>query len=146
MPRVSIEEPQHYLFAAHIVTRITDLNYGGHVGNDKIFSYMHDARVQWFKHLGYQHELDFGQGDKKLGTIQTDAAIIYKKEIFEHESITIHIGCVDFNKYGCDFVYKFMKSDGSIAAIGKTGIVFFDYDFRKISPWPEQLRAQLMQA
>ncbi|WKK79442.1 thioesterase family protein [Marivirga arenosa] len=133
MSRIKIEEPDKYLFTAKITTRITDLNYGGHVGNDRIFAFMHDARVQFFKSLGYKSELDFDG----LGNIQSDAAITYKAEIFAHEEISIEVGVKDINKYGCDFVYRFLKEDGKVAAVGKTGIIFFDYEQRKIANMPE---------
>jgi YbgC/YbaW family acyl-CoA thioester hydrolase len=133
MSRVKIEEPDKYLFTAKITTRITDLNYGGHVGNDRIFAFMHDARVQFIRFLGYKSELDFDG----LGNIQTDAAISYKAEVFAYEELEIEVGVMDLNKYGCDFVYRFTKSDGKLAAIGKTGIVFFDYEKKKIAKMPE---------
>jgi acyl-CoA thioesterase FadM len=133
MSRVKIAEPDKYLYTAKILTRITDLNYGGHVGNDRIFAFMHDARVQFLKSLGYKDELDFDG----LGNIQTDAAITYKAEVFAHEEIEIAVGITDINKYGCDFVYRFTKSEGNLAALGKTGVVFFDYKLKKISPIPE---------
>ncbi|MFQ3212706.1 MAG: acyl-CoA thioester hydrolase [Marivirga sp.] len=132
MARIKIDEPGEYAFEAIIITRITDLNYGGHVGNDRIFSFMHDARVQYFKHLGYKDEISFDG----LGIIQTDAAITYKAEIFAHEEITIGVGVTDVNKYGCDLVYRFIKADQKLAALGKTGIVFFDYQGRKIAEMP----------
>ena len=132
MSRVKIEEPDKYIFTAKIVTRITYLNYGVHVGNDRIFAFMHDARVQFLKSLGYESELDIDG----LGNIQTDAAISYKAEIFAHEDISIKVGLMDFNKYGCDFIYRFTKADGKLAAIGKTGIIFFDYEKRKIANMP----------
>ncbi|WP_296622094.1 thioesterase family protein [Marivirga sp.] len=133
MSRVKIEEPDKYLFTAKITTRITDLNYGGHVGNDRIFAFMHDARVQFIKSLGYKDEMNFDG----LGNIQTDAAISYKAEVFAYEELEIEVGVMDLNKYGCDFVYRFTKSDGKMAAIGKTGIIFFDYEKRKIANMPE---------
>ncbi|HET8861199.1 thioesterase family protein [Marivirga sp.] len=133
MSRIKIDEPDNYLFKAKITTRITDLNYGGHVGNDRIFSFMHDARVQFIKSLGYKDEMDFDG----LGNIQTDAAITYKAEVFAFEDLTIEVGLKDFNKYGCDFIYRFNKSDGTLAALGKTGIIFFDYEKRKIAQMPK---------
>jgi len=132
MSRVKIDEPEKYLFKAVITTRITDLNYGGHVGNDRIFAFMHDARVQFIKSLGYKNELDF----EGLGNIQTDAAISYKAEVFAYEELNIEVGVKDLHKYGCDFVYRFTKTDGKLAAIGKTGIIFFDYEKRKIANMP----------
>jgi acyl-CoA thioesterase FadM len=132
MARVKIQEPLKYLFTAQIHTRITDLNYGGHVGNDRIFAFMHDARVQFFKYLGFKDEISFDG----LGIIQTDAAISYKAEIFEHEVVEIAVGVLEPNKYGCDLVYRFTKKDQKLAALGKTGIVFFDYKARKIAEMP----------
>lgn len=140
MSRVKIDEPEKYLYTAKITTRITDLNYGGHVGNDRIFAFMHDARVQFIKSLGYESELNFDG----LGNIQTDAAISYKAEIFAHEEISIEVGVNDLNKYGCDFVYRFTKSDGKLAAIGKTGIIFFDYKERKIANMPDSFIKKLV--
>jgi YbgC/YbaW family acyl-CoA thioester hydrolase len=139
MSRVRIEEPDKYLYSAKITTRITDLNYGGHVGNDRIFAFMHDARVQFLKSLGYKSEMDFDG----LGNIQTDAAITYKAEVFAHEELIVEVGIKDLNKYGCDFVYRFKKSDGKVAAVGKTGIVFFDYENRKIAAIPESFRRKI---
>lgn len=136
MARIKINEPLNYPFKATITTRITDLNYGGHIGNDRIFSFMHDARVQYFKHLGYKDEISFDG----LGIIQTDAAISYKAEIFAHEIVTIAVGVMDLNKYGCDLVYRFTKEDNKLAALGKTGIIFFDYENRKISEMPKNFR------
>jgi acyl-CoA thioester hydrolase len=141
MARIKIELPTSFIFRAEIITRITDLNYGGHVGNDKIFGYMHDARVQFLNNLGYKNELDFDG----YGTIQTDAAIVYKEEIFSGEKITIHIGLMDFNKYGMDMVYQFEKSNGSVAAIGKTGLVFFNYQSRKIAEIPKDFLEKIGQ-
>jgi len=139
MSRIKIDEPEKYLFTATITTRITDLNYGGHVGNDRIFAFMHDARVQFLKHLGYKSEMDFDG----IGNIQTDAAISYKAEIFAHQEIKIEVGINDINKYGCDFVYRFTNEDGKLAALGKTGIVFFDYEKRKIAHIPASFKEKI---
>jgi len=139
MPRVKIQEPFNYIFEANIHTRITDLNYGGHVGNDKIFGFMHDARVQFFQHLGFKDEISFDG----LGIIQTDAAITYKAEIFANEHITISVGVAEENKYGCDLVYRFNKADNKLAAIGKTGIVFFNYAIKKIAEMPDIFREKI---
>ena len=139
MSRIKIDEPFSYDFTASIHTRVTDLNYGGHVGNDRIFAFMHDARVQYLKSLGYEDEMSFNG----LGFIQTDAAITYKAEIFAHEIIKIAIGVTDHNKYGFDFVYRFIKEDNRLAALGKTSIVFLDYEKRKIAEMPQDFAQKI---
>ena len=57
MARIKIELPEIFSFTTTIPIRITDLNYGGHVGNDTILSIIHEARMQFLKNAGYT-ELD----------------------------------------------------------------------------------------
>ncbi len=49
MARVQIDFPEHFCFTTDIDVRITDLNYGGHLGNDKFLSIAHEARVRFLK-------------------------------------------------------------------------------------------------
>jgi len=43
MTRIKIQLPASFLFAATIPIRITDINYGGHVGNDTVNSFINMA-------------------------------------------------------------------------------------------------------
>ncbi|MCU0364969.1 MAG: hypothetical protein MUE93_04775 [Ignavibacteriaceae bacterium] len=38
MPRIKIETPDKFIFSTEIPIRITDINYGGHLGNDSLLS------------------------------------------------------------------------------------------------------------
>ncbi|MBS0554542.1 MAG: thioesterase family protein, partial [Proteobacteria bacterium] len=76
-----------------------------------------------------------------LGIIVADAALQYLSEAFHGETMVVEIGADDFNKYGCDIVWRMRdKASGRDVARGKTGIVFFDYGARKIAPAPEGFR------
>jgi acyl-CoA thioesterase FadM len=143
MARLTIDLPSTYLFNADIVVRATDLNYGGHVGNDTILSYMQELRVQFYRHLGFKSELNIVG---PVGQIITDAAVVYKSESFLGDVITGSIGVSDFNKYGFDYIYLLTnKATSKEVARGKTGIVCFDYDKRKVVSVPHELMAALKQ-
>ena len=51
MQRVKVELPANFNFSCIIPIRITDLNYGGHVGNDAVLSLIHEARIAIFRHI-----------------------------------------------------------------------------------------------
>ena len=53
MTRIKIELPETYLFSTEIPVRITDLNYGNHLGNDAILSLLHEARVRFLAYYGW---------------------------------------------------------------------------------------------
>ena len=50
MERIKLNLPEQFLFSTNIAVRITDINYGGHVGNDSFLSLIHEARQQFLNH------------------------------------------------------------------------------------------------
>ena len=58
---------------------------------------------------------------------------------FYGDVLTIEVGVKDFTKTGCDIIYQLTnKQTAKVIAQVKTGIVFFDYNNRKIVPMPEE--------
>lgn len=142
MARVKIELPEKFIFKTEIVIRVTDLNYGGHLGNDSALSICHEARLRFLNHFGYS-EMDI----EGSGIIMTDAAIQYKAEGFYGDELIIEIGVMDFTKKGCDFVYRLTnKESGKIITLAKTGIVFYDYKNKKVVPVPPGFEIKLNQS
>ena len=132
MARIKIDLPEKFIYKTEIGIRVTDLNYGGHLGNDSVLSICHEARLRFLKHLGYS-ELDV----EGSGIIMADAAIQYKGEGFHEDELIIEIGVSDFTKKGCDFVYRLTtKATGKIIALVKTGIVFYNYSNKNIMTVP----------
>lgn len=143
MARLSIELPASFMFSTQITVRVTDLNYGNHVGNDSILSLMHEVRIRFYRHLGYRNELNI-EGD--IGQIVSDAAIVYKSEAFLGDTLDCNLAITDANKYGFDFVYLLSdKATGKEVARGKTGVVFFDYARRKVASTPPSFLSKLNQ-
>ena len=135
MPRLQLDLPSEFKFSCELTVRASDLNYGNHVGNDSMLTIMQEVRIQFYRSLGYTNELNF---EGSVGHIVADAAVIYKSEAFLGDTLIIQIGMNDFSKYGFDMFYRITnKVTGKEVALGKTGIVFFDYDKRKVASIPE---------
>ena len=122
MPRIKLILPDTFHFTTKIPVRISDVNYGGHVGNDSILTIIHEARVEFFHNYGYT-ELDI----EGLGTVLADATIQYKSQIFYGDILQIEIAVNEFTRYGCTLNYRLTsKNTGKEAARAKTTISFFD--------------------
>lgn len=135
MARIKIAVPEQFSFSCQIPVRITDINYGGHVGNDTILTIVHEARMQFLNSLGYT-EMNFGGN----GMIMADAAIEFKNELFYGETVTVSVAVADISKIGFDLIYKLgKKTEGNkkIVAIAKTGMICYDYTAKKITAIPE---------
>src|SRR5579871_1494456 len=142
MARIKIDLPEQFSFLTEIPIRITDLNYGGHVGNDIVLSLIHEARVQFLKHAGYT-ELDFSG----VGLIMSDVAIEFKNEIFYGDIIKASITAKEFSRVGFDIFYKLEKESSNkmiLLAIAKTGMVCYNYQTKKIAAVPDEARVKLV--
>jgi acyl-CoA thioesterase FadM len=140
MARITLQMPDRYLFRTEMAVRVSDVNYGGHLGNDSVLSMIHEARVRFLKHYHYT-ELSI----EGVGLIMTDTAIVYRAEGFYGDRVQVDVSVGDFNKHGCDFYYLLSNKQGDVElARAKTGIVFFDYQARKVVDVPDAFRETLL--
>lgn len=136
MARIVIDLPERFAFSTELTVYLSHINYGNHLDNAMLLTLVSEARLRFFKSLGYT-ELDV----EGVGIIVADAAVQYKSEAFHGEVLVAAMTPVDFNKYGCDLVWRLSEKDsGREVARGKTGIVFFDYTSRKMAPVPAAFR------
>lgn len=138
MSRIRITLPSSFLFTAAIPVRITDLNYGNHVGNDAILSIIHEARMQFLTHHGFT-ELNCGG----VGLIMSDVGIEFKKEVFYGDVLAVKIAATEFSSIGFDLYYQLLKTDQTIVAAAKTGMVCYNYEQKKIAQVPGIVKEKL---
>jgi acyl-CoA thioester hydrolase len=132
MARIKLELPDHFPFRTEIMVRETDINRGGHLANDALFSLMNEARVKFYTSLGFSEEDVEG-----TGTIMSDAVILYRAESYAGETLAFEVTAGDFSRIGCDLFYRITNTETGVeVARAKTAIGFFDYGTRKLSPVP----------
>lgn len=134
MSRVKLQLPEHINFTTEIDIRISDINYGGHLGNDSVLSLIHESRIRLLADKGFS-EIDVDG----VGIIMIDSIIVYSSEGFYGDKIRIDVSVDDISSTGCDIFYRLVnsKTDKEISK-AKTGIVFFDYNTKKITRTPKK--------
>ena len=146
MARVQIATPEHFPFSCLSPVRITDLNYGKHVGNDTVLSFIHEARVQFLRSRGLDEV-----GPDQTGLIMGDVAIQFRQEIFYGHILRVYVAVMDMGRVGFDLVYKMetTNAEGNSlpvsreAVLAKTGMVCFDYRAGKIMSVPPDWKSKL---
>ena len=131
MARVKITIPEKWLFDCTIPVRITDINYGQHLGNDALVSMLHEARVQWLQALNYS-ELNI----EGTGLIMADLAVMYKNESFYGDLLLFKLYMGETSAVSFELVYEVMNLQQKQIAIAKTGMVCFNYTLKKVSALP----------
>ncbi len=139
MNRVKIKFPDYKAIGkVTLPVRISDINYGGHLGNDSVLSLIHEARVNMLNGWGYT-ELNAGG----VGMIMADVMIAYKAEAFYGDILVIEIYAENITGHSFDLLYKLITEKNNVVktiAEAKTGMICYNYESRKIDAMPEELK------
>ena len=132
MSRIKIEIPETVLFTTDIRVRITDINYGNHLGNDAIVQIIHEARAQFLASHGFT-ELNVAG----TSLIMSNLIIEFKKESFFGDHLTIKLYAGNITNVSFDLFYNISTvrdSQDILIVKAQTGMVCYDYVARKVSP------------
>jgi acyl-CoA thioesterase FadM len=133
MARIKLVLPEKIHFTTFINIRITDINYGGHLGNDSVLGIIHEARVRLFADKGFT-EADIDG----VGIMMTDSVITYTSEGMYGDKLKIVVTVAEITNTGCDIYYRLInsKNEKEIAK-AKTNIVFYNYTSKKVARTPK---------
>ena len=136
MPRLKLRPLAAYSFSCELTVRTTDLNYGGHLGNDRLLSLIHEARVAFLASHGLS-ELDFGGVSLILG----DTAVVYQAEAYAGDLLTFEAAAAEPSRSGFRIFYQVTRpADGRAIALVENGMACFDYQSRKVAALPEAVK------
>jgi acyl-CoA thioesterase FadM len=141
MPRVKLEEHARYPFSTELDVRVADLNYGAHLGYDRLLSLAHQARVRMFDGIGAT-ELDLGDG--ATGIVAADVAVTYLAEAFLNDVLVFEIKPVEIGLVAFRLAHRVAhKGTGKKVALIEIGFVGFDTRRRAPGRLPDPFVAAL---
>lgn len=143
MARIRIDIPAHALTTVTVPVRITDINYGNHVGNDSFVAILHEARMRWLQQQGYT-ELQV----EGTGLIMSDLVLEFKQESLYGDQVEVELFAGEISRAGFELFYRLTARRGDtqvLLAHAKTGMVCYDYAAKRVAMIPEKLK-QLLEA
>ena len=132
MARLRIDFPDLTLFRHQLPVRISDLNYGNHLGHDTLLSLLHEARAWFFRSFGCE-EWDCDG----CAMIIADLAVSYRAEAHFGQSLEVEIGAGPVSPSSCELLYRVSDRDrGTVVALAATNVVFMDREVRRVVRLP----------
>jgi acyl-CoA thioesterase FadM len=136
MPRIQLAALPDYSFQCDLVVRTTDLNYGGHLGNDRLLALIHEARVAFLASHGLT-ELDCAGVSLILG----DTGVIYQGEAFAGDALRFDVAAGESGRCSFRLFYRVTRPrDEAEIALVENGMICFDYQTRRIQPLPSAVK------
>jgi len=123
-----MSEIKTFKFSILLEVRVSDVNYGGHVGNDSFIQYFQEARMKYLQQFNFS-EGDIGNG---IGMILTEIQCEYKAESFYSDTLHIHVRVPSMKRASFTMEYEIhRRKDDKLIAKGSSRQVAFDYNTRK---------------
>lgn len=136
--RVRLPLPAQWDFTCTLTVRVSDLNYGAHLANDRVLTLAHEIRVRWLHSLGW-NEMDI----EGVGLIQVDAAIQYKAQAFLGDVLTGRLSVVELSSRGFQLCYQLEReADQTEIARASTYLLFFNYAAQRLGNTPAAFEAK----
>jgi len=130
--------PPTMVFTIEIPVRFRDLDGMGHVNNAVYFTYMEQARSEWYRQLmgiTSVHEFDF---------ILAHASCDFKASIGFGETVVVVVTLTKIGESSFRFAYELRsKEKGTVFAFGESVQVTYDYKVGKSVPIPPPFRKKL---
>jgi len=133
-----IVPPAHVCYKTSIDVQVGDINYGGHVGNERYLLFAQETRMRFLRAIGLS-EVHFGE----FGLVLTESHVEYFNELFHGDSLEIMLALTAPSRaaFDCYYTICVTRNNTTItAAVIKTAMVCFDYKERKVKSIPEELR------
>lgn len=137
MSRTVINMPDNFHYSMEHEVCVNDLNYGMHLGADKIMLITLEAQARFLISLGY----DGLTGIEGQSYIMVDSEALYKTEVGHGKKLIVEVTASNFGKYNFEFLYSISDSASKkeIATV-KMGYMFYDYEHHTMIEVPEKFR------
>lgn len=131
--KLIIELPGKFIFSTTIPVRITDINYGQHLGNDSLVGILHEARARFLNE--YNHtELNV----EGVGIIISSLLVLYKQQAFYKDELEISLGIGEVTASRTSILYLVKNTQNEIeVARAETVIAFMEYETKKVCRTPQ---------
>ncbi len=117
---------------------VSDINYGGHMGNERALIIFQQTRMEWLNSIGYDEANIEGKG-----LIQLESHVYYLKEVFLGEILLCRIVNVQPERITFNIEYEILNKNNDIVIKGMTKMAVFDYEKKKIARIPKEFLEKL---
>jgi len=117
------------------LVRVDDINYGGHMGNERALVVFQDARIAFLASMGCEER----RIAEDTGIIIAEAAIRYKKQVFMGDALDTAVRASVAGHSALDLLFTVTRpSDGAEVFSGSTRILPFSYSAQKVRKIPAE--------
>ncbi|MEN8701224.1 acyl-CoA thioesterase [Bacillus infantis] len=129
---------ESFEFSHPVKVRFSETDMFGHLNNTIPFTYFEEARIEFFKSIGFMQE--WVRPDNETIPVVADLQCDFLKQVFFDESLSIHVKAESIGRSSADLHYMAKRKDGAVCFAGRGTIVQISRKTGKGVPWTEEMR------
>jgi acyl-CoA thioester hydrolase len=136
------EWERSFSFSHQVRVRFSETDMFGHLNNTVPFVYFEEARIEFFKSIGFMQKWTMKESDEI--PVVADLQCDFIQQVFFNEQLNIYVKVNKVGNSSVDLHYMAKKENGSIAFVGRGSIVQISKITGKSMPWNEEMKQALM--
>ncbi|MDP4171475.1 MAG: thioesterase family protein, partial [Bacillota bacterium] len=130
------EEEFHFYHPVKV--RFSEIDMFGHLNNTIPFSYFEEARIEYFKSLGFMQ--DWIKPSFETIPVVANLQCDYLKQVFLDENLKIYVKTMSIGNSSIDIHYVGKQENGDTCFVGRGTIVQISKKSGKGVPWTEEMK------
>ncbi|MFC7371295.1 acyl-CoA thioesterase [Fictibacillus iocasae] len=123
--------------------RFGEIDGFGHVNNTRVFTYMEEARIAYFRSLGLMD--DWGQQGSEFIPVVADLQCDYVRQILYGETVTVKVKMNEIGSSSFDLHYHGLNGEGKTVFTGRGRIVQISRVTGRPAAWDTELKEKFLQ-
>ncbi|MEK3890469.1 acyl-CoA thioesterase [Bacillus sp. FSL K6-3431] len=130
-----------FTFFHEIKVRFSETDMFGHMNNTVPFVYFEEARIEYFKHLGFMD--NWLNLDNDTIPVVADLQCDFHMQVYFGENLKVYVKSMKVGTTSVDLHYMGVKEDGSVCFTGRGRMVQYSKKNGKGEPWTREMKEKL---
>lgn len=133
---------QEFQFFHSVTVRFSETDMFGHLNNTVPFTYFEEARIAFFKSIGFMQE--WVKPENETIPVVADLQCDYLKQVYFGETVKIFVKAHKVGTSSVDLHYMGKGKNGDICFVGRGTMVQMSKKTGKGCPWTEEMKQLLI--
>ncbi|ABS23435.1 acyl-CoA thioesterase [Bacillus cytotoxicus] len=132
-----------FSFYIPVKVRFGETDMFGHMNNSVAFTYFEEARIEFFKELGFMQEWTHKSSETMI--VVADLQCNFLKQIFFDEHLKVYVKAGAVGNSSLDLHYMVKNESGEICLVGRGAMVQVSKKTGKGESWFKEWKQKLLQ-
>ncbi|MFC0469469.1 thioesterase family protein [Halalkalibacter kiskunsagensis] len=135
------EWKEKFIFSIPVKVRFSETDAFGHVNNTSAFVYFEEARMEFFKHLGFMQKWASVRYETMIVVADLQCDYIKQMTFDQKLSVSIHINHI--SRSSLDLHYMVVNENAEFCLTGRGTVVQISKNTGRSIPWDDEMKMVL---